>query len=689
MSDAPTAAPRHARGISAGLAFVAGFVDTCGFIALFGLFTAHVTGNFVVIGASLVQPRSGLVTKLLALPTFVLVVAFVHLLMAARSKAGKANAVFVLVTQALLLSLFLAAGVAALPIARGDDPLAMLAGAARRRGDGGAECGGAGSVQGFHADHGDDRQYDPIGDGRRRCHRRESSASDRPALRQDLARRARVRCGCRRRRARFRHRVILVSWGAGGDPAAAGARDGGTQRGGVIRRACLAALVLLAAGPAFAQEARPDFKLYRYDEDWRALCEPAARTQPLDAVKCLRLAEDTTLTVGGDLRARLEVASNPSFGLRFDDDHALLGRAMLHADLRIGGHVRAFVQLGAFDQTGRSGGSSPTDTDRGDLMQGFLDLSAGVAGGQATLRAGRQEIGLGSSRIVSVRDGPNIRRAFDGVRGFWTHGRYRVDALYLKPVVILPGSFDDRTSDGEHIAGLYATGPLAGGSAASVDLYWFDYRRDNARFASGIADERRQSVGARLFGHARGADWDVEGVYQWGRFGARGIAAWTVASNIGYTLAGLPGTPRLGLKADIASGDHSGGNGTLGTFNALYPKLPYFSEANLVAPANVVDLHPEISFQLAQAVKPYIGWNILWRETTRDAIYAPPLVAIAGTAGRGGRYIGNQAIAGLDWQATAHVGIAAQYVHFTPGQTIGDGGGHTVDYLVTSVGYRF
>jgi len=42
--------------IGTGLVFSAGFVDTVAFIALFGLFTAHVTGNFVLIGSELAHP---------------------------------------------------------------------------------------------------------------------------------------------------------------------------------------------------------------------------------------------------------------------------------------------------------------------------------------------------------------------------------------------------------------------------------------------------------------------------------------------------------------------------------------------------------------------------------------------------------------------------------------------------------
>jgi len=52
----------------------AGFMDAAGFLALKGLFTAHVTGNFVTLGASLVTGTSGALAKLLALPVFCIVV---------------------------------------------------------------------------------------------------------------------------------------------------------------------------------------------------------------------------------------------------------------------------------------------------------------------------------------------------------------------------------------------------------------------------------------------------------------------------------------------------------------------------------------------------------------------------------------------------------------------------------------
>jgi uncharacterized membrane protein YoaK (UPF0700 family) len=54
--------------------FNGGHVDTAGFLALHGLFTSHVTGNFVTLGAAVAYGSSGAVAKLLALPMFCVVI---------------------------------------------------------------------------------------------------------------------------------------------------------------------------------------------------------------------------------------------------------------------------------------------------------------------------------------------------------------------------------------------------------------------------------------------------------------------------------------------------------------------------------------------------------------------------------------------------------------------------------------
>jgi hypothetical protein len=70
------------------LSFNGGFVDTAGFLGLQGLFTAHVTGNFVTLGAALVFGTHGVIGKLLALPEFVLVVVLARVIGLALRRRG-------------------------------------------------------------------------------------------------------------------------------------------------------------------------------------------------------------------------------------------------------------------------------------------------------------------------------------------------------------------------------------------------------------------------------------------------------------------------------------------------------------------------------------------------------------------------------------------------------------------------
>ncbi|WP_059414187.1 YoaK family protein [Cupriavidus basilensis] len=111
------------------LAVVAGFVDTLGFVALFGLFTAHVTGNFVLIGAEAAGLGQGVLMKLLAFPAFIAGVALSSAVVRARGGKPPATAARPLYAlQAVLLAGFLVAGLYAAPVRDAQAPAAILCG---------------------------------------------------------------------------------------------------------------------------------------------------------------------------------------------------------------------------------------------------------------------------------------------------------------------------------------------------------------------------------------------------------------------------------------------------------------------------------------------------------------------------------------------------------------------------------
>jgi len=110
------------------LSLTAGYVDTAGFLALQGLFTAHVTGNFVTFGASLVLGTSGAVAKLLALPIFCAVVVAVRLLSSALTPRWRFVFEAMLGLKVLLLIVGAALAIKFGPFRNGDNLQAVTTG---------------------------------------------------------------------------------------------------------------------------------------------------------------------------------------------------------------------------------------------------------------------------------------------------------------------------------------------------------------------------------------------------------------------------------------------------------------------------------------------------------------------------------------------------------------------------------
>jgi uncharacterized membrane protein YoaK (UPF0700 family) len=110
------------------LSFNGGYVDTAGFLALQGLFTAHVTGNFVTFGASVALGTSGAVAKLLALPTFCVVIILVRLLAHVLSRRSLPVVRTLLSLKFLLLAVAAVLAIRLGPFVDGNSRQAILTG---------------------------------------------------------------------------------------------------------------------------------------------------------------------------------------------------------------------------------------------------------------------------------------------------------------------------------------------------------------------------------------------------------------------------------------------------------------------------------------------------------------------------------------------------------------------------------
>jgi uncharacterized membrane protein YoaK (UPF0700 family) len=90
------------------LSFVAGYVDSYTYLALFGLFVAQVTGSFVIAGAELVRHDHGAIGKLLAVLAFIAAAAITAALIGLARERGYAPMPWMLALEAALLAAFVA-----------------------------------------------------------------------------------------------------------------------------------------------------------------------------------------------------------------------------------------------------------------------------------------------------------------------------------------------------------------------------------------------------------------------------------------------------------------------------------------------------------------------------------------------------------------------------------------------------
>ena len=439
------------------------------------------------------------------------------------------------------------------------------------------------------------------------------------------------------------------------------------------RTAGIGTLLAMAVLPAMAQE-RPanPYRPNPADEDWTFL-KTTPKTDLWDPLKYIPLGpEDWSLTLSGELRLRPEgFRVRETAGRESVRDNYLLQRYLAGADLRMGRRLRVFgeVQSGIINGSLRS--PRPTDANSVDLHQAFVEWQQPVGTGQLRLAAGRQEMEIGSSRLISASPGLNVKRSFDGASVSYRRASWVIAAGAAQLVGLSSGAFDDRPDAGQKFWGVAAArrGTLLGRS--ELGGYYLGIDRTLSMYVQGLGSELRHTAGVKWAGGSR-FDLNYDMVFQWGDFAGAPVRAWAVASETGYRWPRVRWRPRVSVRSDVASGDADPADPRLQSFNPLFPGNSYSGAVGLLGPTNLTDFTPALTVIPHRALVVGVEAPSYWRTSTADGVYATDLRVLVPARAGTGRYIGTNPGVLVVWRATPHLEVQGAITRFLSGGFLAD-----------------
>ena len=459
------------------------------------------------------------------------------------------------------------------------------------------------------------------------------------------------------------------------------------------------AFVLAAFGASLRLTAQtvnpPSYTPQVWDIDWSYLAQPAAsRSSPpdwTDHFHYVSLSDHSFLSITGQVREHGEYQDHPAFGSQPPDSGYLLQRYLLSSDLHLTEHFRTFLQLDSGLINGRDGGPRPgIDQDTLDFNQGFVDVTPMKHGENfLTLRAGRQLISLGSTRLIATGAGLNVEQPFDGFRLMLHAGQWSADGLAVRPTETKTGIFDNEPNPAEELWGLYLNRALPS-FHTNVDLYHLGYDHKSVRYAQGTGREQRETIGARVWSHTPTWDYDFEYTAQFGRLNTGNISAWGTGYHLGYTFNQVRFAPRPELDGGVLSADHNTHDNKLGTFNPLFPNGNFLSESILLGPFNLIIVRPTFKIALTRKTSANTNVELLWRQATEDGVYniAGILTHVPGNST--GRFIGTQIQQEIDYAFSRHLSGSIVYEHFFTGEFLKQSPpGHSLNFISPQLIYNF
>lgn len=386
------------------------------------------------------------------------------------------------------------------------------------------------------------------------------------------------------------------------------------------------------------------------------------------------------IDAGLDFRERYEYRKNDVRRPFLATDNNFLHRTRAYLGVReIADPLRFAIE---FEDARGSNSKFPRDNrdfNEFELIQYYGELNFKGALGSDPLgnqrplriRAGRMSWEAVDRRLLGNNQWRNTTNNHEGVRvNFGQEANdWEIDLWGVQPVVRDIEDFDSRNEDVWFYGGIFNWRRWS--DVVTLQPYYMGLRQR----ANGTLLEREiHSPGLRGFGVVPGTDidFDVGGLYQFGRDGGRQKSAWAYLFEFGYT-APHPWKPRVSAFYAYASGDRDPTDGDDNRFERFFGfARPWSADDNIVF-ENVKTPKIKLEFEPRKGLAFDAGYSWYWLASERDR-FNNLLNGINGDnrfnrdrSGRSGGFLGQSIDARVRYKLTSRIDTTLGYSHWLNG----------------------
>lgn len=423
----------------------------------------------------------------------------------------------------------------------------------------------------------------------------------------------------------------------------------------------------------------------RWAEDWTGMAERAPR------LKAIGLGGDASITFSAEARLRDIATQNDRLVPGTDTEQVQL-RGIAGADLRLNRHIRFYSEVGTGHVDDDRDAAAANFQNQLSLQQLFVDVRGQHGDMLVGAMLGRQEFADGPRQLISLSDGPNLHRTWNGIRVYAHARRFRLGAFELRGTQLADGDFNGAIQSGAILRGINASFIVSRGEGPNtyLDPFWFHTEMPAFHLGNESGPDKRDTLGLRLWGRKGAVRWDWTAARQTGRtLGGRQIDAWGLFAVQSLTLSEQGWKPKLISHIDIASGGGITPGNTLHNFHPLYASSNYLGEGQFLALSNLVLISPGISLTPGPHTTLSFEYGVARRLDADDAVYAGGMRAYAGTDGLKGHDIGTLSRLSGTWSPANNLSFNLNIEHLSVGGVLHEAGYHSGIYTQLGLTYRY